>query len=65
MLQKRVLQHLLLVFPKIGHEIIPKIGHENVIDSLRKVAIQRLEDGCSTMKMKKGDKNSEKSTRNA
>lgn len=57
MLQKRVLQHLLLVFPKIGHE--------NVIDSLRKVAIQRLEVGCSTMKMKKGDKNSEKSMRNA
>jgi len=57
MLQKRVLQHLLLVFPQIGHE--------NVIDSLRKVAIQCLEDGCSIMKMKKGDKNSEKSTRNA
>ena len=57
MLQKRVLQHLLLVFPKIGHE--------NVIDSLRKVAIQCLEDGCSIMKMKKGGKNSEKSTRNA
>ena len=57
MLQKRVLQHLLLVFPKNGHE--------NVIDCLRKVAIQRLEVGCSTMKMKKGGKNSEKSTRNA
>ena len=64
MLQKRVLQHLLLVFPKMVMRL-SQIGHENVIDSLRKVAIQRLEIGCSTMKMKKGDKNSEKSTRNA